>query len=224
MMTSDDIFHSFYTTKTPKDEPWLRFKVWKDGPSYLRRLSDNPWQAPNNVTQHMDRMATVLSNMLRTVGDTETYLDGKAYTREVYVHVKWEWIVFPLVLLLLSLAFFVATISRTCTNGPTEVWKTSAMPILIYGLPKEARAHLNPAEMWGSTNKEAKNVWVKLSPRMGWRVSGQGFLNRSTLSPLRRNQAPPGWIRRGVHSSPCFTLWAIHYTATCQDTVPISLL
>jgi hypothetical protein len=194
MTTFDDIFPSFYTAKTPTDEPWLRFEVWKDGPSYLRRLLHNPWQAPNNVTQHMDRMATVLSNMIRTVGDTENYLDGKAYTREVYVHVQWGWMAFPLVLLALSLAFLVATILRTSTNGPAEVWKTSAMPTLIYGLPKETQAHLNSTRMWGSTNKEAKNVRVKLSPQMGWRVSGQAFLNRSTILPLRKNQAPPGWI------------------------------
>ena len=194
MLIFDDIFPSFYTAKTPRDEPWLKFWIWKSGPPYLRRLLHNPWQAPNNVTQHMDRMATVLSNMIRTVGDNETYLDGEAYTREVYVQVQWGWMAFPLVLLALSLAFLVATILRTSANGPTEVWKTSAMPSLIYGLPKETQAHLNPTRMWGSTNKEAKNVRVKLSPRMGWRVSGQAFLNRSTLLPLRRNQAPPGWI------------------------------
>lgn len=194
MMVFDDIFPSFYTAKTPEDEPWLRFWLWKSGTPYLRRLLHNPWQAPNNVTRHMDRMATVLSNMIRTVGDTETYLDGKAYTREVYVHVRWGWLAFPLVLLVLSLAFLIATIMKTSSDGQTGVWKTSAMPTLIYGLPKETQNHLNSSATWDNTNKEAKHVRVKLSPRMGWRVSGQAFLNRSTLLPLRRNQAPPGWI------------------------------
>jgi hypothetical protein len=194
MTTFDDISPSLYTTKTPKDEPWLRFEVWRDGPSYLRRLLHNPWQAPNNVTQHMDRMATVLSNMIRTVGDTKAYLNGKAYIKEVHVHVQWGRMVFPFVLLVLSLAFLIATISQTSTNGPTEVWKTSVVPTLVYGLLNETQAHFNTSRTWGNTSKEARNVRVKLSPRVGWRVSGQAFLNRSSLVPLRGNQAPPGWI------------------------------
>ncbi|XPS69560.1 hypothetical protein M3J09_001828 [Ascochyta lentis] len=78
------------------------------------------------------------------------------------------------------------------SNGSTEMWKTSAMSTLIYGLPKGMQAQLNATTTWNHPNAETKRLRVKLSIRAGWRVSGQSFLRSSSVLPVRKNQPPPG--------------------------------
>ncbi|KAJ4381546.1 hypothetical protein N0V86_002906 [Didymella sp. IMI 355093] len=193
MMPFDDIFPAFYTVKPNETEPILRYQTWLEGPAYNRALDFNPWLAPNNITRHMERLATAMTNVYRSVGLANEVVIGSAYAREVYIHVQWEWLIFPLILLILSLVFLIATIMKT-SDGATGIWKTSAMPTLIYGLPKEAQTQLDSSAHWNHNNPLTKKLRVKLSPRMGWRVSGQNWVNRSPVPPLRRDQPPPGWI------------------------------
>ncbi|KAF3044302.1 hypothetical protein E8E12_006699 [Didymella heteroderae] len=193
MMPFDDMFPAYYTAKPNETEPSLRYLTWRDGPAFNRPLDFNPWLAPNNITRHMERLATAMTNVYRSVGLTNEVVIGSAYAREVYIHVQWEWLIFPLILLILSLVFLIATIMKT-SDGGTGIWKTSAMPTLIYGLPKTAQTQLDPSARWDHDNPLTRKLRVKLSPRMGWRVSGQGLLNRSPVLPLKRTQPPPGWI------------------------------
>lgn len=133
-----------------------------------------------------------MSNTIRSVGARNSIITGKAYSNIVFVDVRWEWMTFPLALLLLSIVFLVATIVKISDSTTAGLWKTSAMPNLICGLPKETKNHVHPASTWQSN--ETKTVRIKLLPSKGWRVSGQSFLNRSPILPLRKAQPPPGWI------------------------------
>ncbi|KAJ4336035.1 hypothetical protein N0V95_008732 [Ascochyta clinopodiicola] len=193
MMPFDDMFPAFYTVKPNESEPILRYCTWTQGPAFNRPLDFNPWLAPNNITHHMERLATAMTNAYRSVGSSNEVVSGPAYFREVYIHVQWEWLIFPIILLLLSLVFLVTTIVKT-SDGSTGIWKTSAMPTLIYGLPKEIQTQLNAAATWKHRNSRVKKLRVKLSPRVGWRISGQSFLRSSSVPPMRKNQPPPGWI------------------------------
>jgi hypothetical protein len=192
MSIFDDIFPAFYTAPDEVTKPALRERTWLSGPAYIRYLSFNPWNAPNNVTAHMERLAAAMTDRMRSAGLTNKETEGDAYNREVYISIRWEWLAFPVSLLVLSLAFLVATISKTSNTATAGVWKTSAIPTLIYGLPKETQTHLNSSSPW--RNGVTKKLRVKLSPNMGWRVSGQSFLRSSPILPTRRNQPPPGWI------------------------------
>jgi hypothetical protein len=193
MLLFDMFIPSFLTTRHNATDLILRYKTWMAGPAFSRTLQVNPWLAPNNVSAHMSRMATALTNQIRTVGSGNEDVRGIAYSQEVYIHVQWEWLIFPLILLILSLVFLIATIMKT-SDGAMDIWKTSAIPTLIYGLPKEAQTQLDSSAHWNHNNPLTRKLRVKLSPRMGWRVSGQSWLNRSPVLPLRRNQPPPGWI------------------------------
>lgn len=116
----------------------LRYTTWLCGPAYNRKLLINPWLAPNNISAHMSRMATALTNQIRTVGSGNEDVRGTAHSQEVYIRVQWAWFAFPATLLVLSLVFLVATIMKTSNDtGGNEMWKTSAMPTLIYGYPKK---------------------------------------------------------------------------------------
>ncbi|CAO2655607.1 Nn.00g044100.m01.CDS01 [Neocucurbitaria sp. VM-36] len=193
-----DIFPAQTSATNESTVPLLRYRTWQIGPPYMRELDFNPWVAPNNVTRHMERLATALTNEIRSVKSNATFVPGSAYGREVFIYVKWEWLSFPLLLLLLSLAFLISTMVKTSKDGGMGIWKNSAMPTLIYSLPKEIQPQFHSSSSssssttWNST-QGTKKVRIRLLPNMGWRVSGTSQMVTSPrVHPV--SQAPRGWI------------------------------
>ena len=179
MVIWDDFFTASYTAVNKDLKPMLRFKNYPDGPS-TRFLDFNPWLAPNNVTRHMERLASALTNVIRSNPKSNEMLIGEAYNEEKFIHINWSWLIFPILLLILSLVFLVATIFKTSKDTDTGIWKTSAMPALIYSLPSDLQQGLAK-----SVTSRSKKVRIKLMPKQGWRVSGQ-------VQPP--STAPPGFI------------------------------
>jgi hypothetical protein len=187
-----DFFPSYTTTSNESAVPFMRYKTWSRNPPETRIIDFNPWLAPNNVTRHMERFATALTNVIRSAGSREM-LEGAAYGKETYITVRWGWLSFPLLLLVLSSLFLVATIVKTPKGPGAGVWKNSTIPTLIYGLPKETQTQLNSSSTWNST-KSTKKVRIRLLPNMGWRVSGHSQLTASPRLPHPTVQPPRGWI------------------------------
>jgi hypothetical protein len=181
-----DIFPSFTTTTDESAVPIMRYKTWKTGPSWTRQLDYNPWLAPN-VSIHMDRLATAMTNVVRSAKSNEM-LAGQAFSRETYVSVRWEWLTLPIGLLLLSFVFLAATIFKSSIeHEQLGVLKNSAILTLLYGVPDQMRNKLTRSSSRGTPRAKAKELKVKLNPNMGWRISGNLF---SPTTP----QPPPGWI------------------------------
>jgi hypothetical protein len=107
-------------------------------------------------------------------------IPGRAYNMEKFIYINWLWLIFPILLLVLSLVFLVATIVKTSKDTDTGIWKTSAMPALIYSLPNDLQQGLAT-----SVTSRSKKIRIKLMPKQGWRVSGQ-------VQPA--STAPPGFI------------------------------
>ncbi|KAF3044299.1 hypothetical protein E8E12_006425 [Didymella heteroderae] len=84
IQTFDYYFPSYYTVKNDSNQPMLRYRDYLDGPSYLK-LSFNPFQAPNNISRHMERLATALTNVIRSDVKSRDMIPGKAYSHENYV-------------------------------------------------------------------------------------------------------------------------------------------
>ncbi|KAF2678295.1 hypothetical protein K458DRAFT_140294 [Lentithecium fluviatile CBS 122367] len=192
----DDIFPSFVTVDNKTAEHTFRNRVVVKGGPIHRRLSFNPWMAPNNVTHHLDRLATAFTNALRSTASREMVY-GTAFSMETYVHVQWEWLIFPFALLILTLVFLVATMIKTAKGSGEEdpgIWKTSAMPTLIYGLPSPMQKQFTSSSTWSSGPDKSKNLKVRLHPKRGWRVSGQPCTPDTPVIAMRVDQAPPGWI------------------------------
>lgn len=192
IMVFDDYIPSSYTAQSPLGQSLLRYKNFAAGPS-LRNLTFNPLLAPNNITRHFERLAASMTNAVRSDATSRDMLRGMAFNKSQFVSVHWEWLIFPFALLLLSFAFLMSTIVKTSKDTATGTWKTSAMPTLIYGLPKEARNKLAASDTWNSGCGQTKKVRIKLLPDLGWRMSGQSLLESPSM-PVRRNQPPPGWI------------------------------
>jgi hypothetical protein len=187
-----DVFPSFTTVKDEFPVPVMRWKTWQKGSASSRVLDFNPWLAPNNVTRHMERLATAMTNVIRSAPGN-TMISGGAFRTETYISVHWGWLAFPFILLSLSLVFLVATMLKTSKNGEIGIWKTSAMPTLIYSLPQDVQKELTLSKADDSASRKgARKVRIKLLPDQGWRVS-----RRLCASPKTRKDhpnGPPGWI------------------------------
>lgn len=169
----NDIFPSFTTANDTFEHPVMRYKVHREGPAYNRVLSFNPWLAPNNVSKHMERLATAMTNVVRS-GPSNSMLAGEAFSLETYVEIHWAWLSFPFTLLFLSLVFLGATMTKTSGDGEISAWKTSTMPTLIYSLPPEVQNELGYSRTAGSSfGGESRKIRIRLHPERGWRVSKQ---------------------------------------------------
>lgn len=184
---------AFGSAKTQPVELEYRLKTYTDGPT-LRNMTYNPWLPSNNFSDNFERIATMMTNIIRS--DSIHTVDGPAFTRETMIHVDWPWLTFPFILLILTLAFLGATVLKTKKSDNTGpgVWKTSAMPTLIYGLPDDMQKQLNTSSGIGTSMDDAKKLKIRLHPKKGWRVSGQPLSPDSPIVVVRTNQAPPGWI------------------------------
>lgn len=199
----DDIFPSFITAANATMQPFLRYKVAQKGP-LLRNVDLNPWVLPNNVTHHMERFATALTNAIRSSNSHEMFM-GLAYDRENFVSVRWEWLTLPLGLLILSLIFLVATIVKTSKErDQVGVWKTSALATLLYGLPDHYQERITNRASLGTPRAKAKKLKVKLLPTKGWRVSGNLFSPVTPNPNIKNNEPQPmkGWRVSGNAFTP----------------------
>ncbi|KAH4385328.1 hypothetical protein HBI24_128460 [Parastagonospora nodorum] len=191
-----EVFPSVITVESPGAKPFLKVRTSFIDRVMFRAFRYSPWLAPNNITQHMERIALAVTNVVRSdISSTES-IKGQAFAPETYVEVKWAWLAFPLAMLIMCVVFLVATMVKTSRGGHEDigVWKTSAMPTLIYSLPKECRERLTKnSSSQTMSGREPKNVKIRLMPNEGWRVSGQIYTSQ-TLQRRGDPRAPPGWV------------------------------
>ncbi|KAF1911041.1 hypothetical protein BDU57DRAFT_560607 [Ampelomyces quisqualis] len=187
-----DIFPAFTTSAGKDAQPVMRYKTWSEGAAWNRQLDFNPWLAPNNVSRHMERLATAMTNVVRSSAD-RIMVSGEAFSRETYVSVRYEWLTLPIGLLITGFIFLAATVFKSAHEvEQVGVFKNSAILTLLYGLPDEVRGKLTRSGSTGTPRAKAKELKVKRDPKMGWRVSGNLF--SPLVAQVPRKQPPPGWI------------------------------
>lgn len=187
-----EILPSFLTAPDENTPAVMRYNTYLDGAAWIRELDFNAWLAPNNITSHMERLATAMTNVVRSSPNTDM-LAGSAFSMETYVAVRWEWLTLPLGLLLLSLVFLAATIFKSSLEkDQVGILKNSAILTLLYGLPDEMKGKLTRSMSTGTPRAKAKEFKVKLGSNMGWRFSGYPFSPFTQRPPQK--QPPPGWI------------------------------
>ncbi|KAH5221211.1 hypothetical protein HBH68_037640 [Parastagonospora nodorum] len=157
MMLFDDFFPSTYTAKDASAEPLLRFRNYAVGPT-TQAITNNQWQAPNNISRHLERLATAMTNVIRSSPSREMLL-GQAYNPENFVHVRWEWLTLPLGLLCISFVFLAATIAKSALEiDRVGVYKTSAYATLLYGLPDAMQEKITRSGSTSTPRAKAKEL------------------------------------------------------------------
>jgi hypothetical protein len=188
----DRMFPSFTTHTNFTNIPVLRWRTGDFERVRTKLLDFNPWLLPNNITEHMERMAISITNAIRS-SDSSSLVYGQAFDSEVYVKVTWGWLSLPLCLLFVSCVFLVSTVIKSATEkGSVSIRKNSAIATLLYGLPDHYQKRLAKSNSKGTPRTNAKNLRVRLSATRGWRSSGNVF---TPLTPKAQpNLPPPGWI------------------------------
>ncbi|KAF1976745.1 hypothetical protein BU23DRAFT_565431 [Bimuria novae-zelandiae CBS 107.79] len=184
----DDIFPSTYTATNTTDiaQATLRFQQYITKSYRSRNKTYNPFLY-NNITSHLDNLATKLTNIVRSAKGSIEMIEGPASDLVSVIEVRWEWLSLPLGLLVFSFIFLVATIVRSSMAQDVGVWKTSAIATLLYGLPDDVREKVTSAKDQGTPRANAKRTKVKWLPGVGWRLSAA-----SAFSPsLRSRHTPP---------------------------------
>jgi hypothetical protein len=146
------------------------YNTWWMDPLYNQRNA-----SLESVSQIMDRMAKSVTDQLRLTGTDwngqRTFASGAAYRTDICNHFIWQWMFFPL-LLLLSVAIFLAVAIIDIRGTPgrsTPVWKSSILPVLFYGLEegKRLRSLAEDKEL-GSIAKAKKTRFGASTD--GWRI------------------------------------------------------
>jgi len=147
------------------------FKFWWFGfPPRVAQMYNlnSPWAPPNNVSQHMTNVVTVMNQVLRrnslSMGRRDDAAVGKAYIYMVLVEIRWKWLSLPLILLMFSLMFLVATVVRSSRDQDNiGIFKTSALAILFNGLGDDVQERVGTGNnRMGYTRERARDIKVKL--------------------------------------------------------------
>ncbi|KAI9738733.1 MAG: hypothetical protein M1834_008238 [Cirrosporium novae-zelandiae] len=132
--------------------------------------SSDTMQAFRSSAESLGRMqklftnlATSMTNNIREEGGANS--TGTAWKTETYIHIRWQWLILPVSLLMLSLVFLIITM-LVSNKQNIPVWKSSQLALLFHGLTPEYRAktdHEN-ANLDLITEMEdfAKKIRVKL--------------------------------------------------------------
>ena len=191
----DDPFPSMYTlvNSTDQSDAMLRYKQYVTINPWSRNVTHNPFMFAN-ISTHMDRMATALTNSMRGYPDHTEMMTGPSFDKESIVDVRWAWMTLPLSLLGITFFFLVATIIRSSIEQDhIGVYKTSAIATLLYGLPDDMQKKIKSASAEGTPRANAKETRVKWVPRAGWRFSGHTNITSSPSSAKSRVSPPTEW-------------------------------
>ena len=134
LMGNVGVWYDDVTNPLPKELPLPAFAGQY---SMLGVFAEAVWRASNstsNITQFFNQMATSFTNFMRTTPSLSAPNDDQyaplVYTTEIYVHVRWGWLAFPLALLLLGQVFLGLTIHQT-KRRRVEPWKGARIPLLL---------------------------------------------------------------------------------------------
>lgn len=92
----------------------------------------------------MDGAAKALTNRIRTIGEDYNNVpmkaDGTATQLYVCTEFNWPWLLFPAAMLIGTAALLVTMLIKSFTeDGSWPTWKSSLLPLLVYGLEEQAK-------------------------------------------------------------------------------------
>ena len=92
--------------------------------------------------------------------------NGTVSYEHVYVSVRWPWLAFSAVLILLTIVFLLLTIIDS-TRHDVAVWKSSPIPLLFYGLDEKETERLRAAKGLTEMERLSKDIKVGLRDDSG---------------------------------------------------------
>jgi len=142
---------------------------WLTVPTWLLTIPSGTliWEAPANVSELLGVAINTMNQIARrnpnSASGTHNVAEGTAFKTVVLVDIRWVWISLPVILLLFSLMFLVATVIRSKkAEDHIGIWKTSALAILFNGPGEDVQNHVGTSSKMGYTRAKAKELKVQL--------------------------------------------------------------
>lgn len=113
----------------------------------------------------VESMATSMTNEIRANPKTD-HIPGVAFQSETYIHVRWPWIILPLIDVFATIALFISTaiISR---SSRAVLWKSSPLPLLAAQLQTTPEHDLGVLRNVDEMERTSKQVTVSVEEREG---------------------------------------------------------
>ncbi|TRX90098.1 hypothetical protein FHL15_009017 [Xylaria flabelliformis] len=110
-------------------------------PWYLRPDLMDPF---DTISTGIDNIATTMTNALREIGNNSyggvSKANGTVLRADICTEIHWPWFSFPAAILLATLYIMIHTVVDSLRDSsPVRTWKSSVLPLLYYGLKKEAQ-------------------------------------------------------------------------------------
>ena len=119
--------------------------------------------AAKNYSSTIENLAQAMSKNIQRQNDSGLDpLSGVAYEGQTYVHVRWAWISYPVLIILLSIVLLSGVIYEN-SQGELRVWGASNIALLFHGqgLPLDDAGHA-PINTISQMTSKAKAVDVQL--------------------------------------------------------------
>jgi hypothetical protein len=88
----DRMFPAFTTVANDSTQETLRKRLGSITEVRTAHLAMNPWLLPNNITTHLERLSTAMTNVIRPDPSSGQNIPGDAFIVETYVVVHWAWL------------------------------------------------------------------------------------------------------------------------------------
>jgi hypothetical protein len=154
---------AFLTSANLSAQPQLRIQNFAGYVPVMTQYPYNPWAPPNNISGHADRLATALTNIIRTPSsnnNTENVFGSGV--PETYIQINWYWFSQPIMILLSTLAFLLATIRKAATEHSGVIWKSSSLATLTNGLSDATKMEVGPPWHLVRVRETAEHTYVRL--------------------------------------------------------------
>ncbi len=115
------------------------------GPADLYYLYDTGNLNLASLNSTFSSIAAALSALVRLNGSIgySTPANGTIYFQQTIISVQWEWLIFPLALIFLTILFAFAVMIQTSTNGRKLFGKPSSLLFLLYGVAGQVAYEYN---------------------------------------------------------------------------------
>ncbi|KIW05859.1 uncharacterized protein PV09_03062 [Verruconis gallopava] len=129
---------AYLTAENTTSTPFLRINNWVGEQPEFHKYNFNPFAPPNDGAEYLKRLTDTMTNVIRTYPESSETFAGSGSV-ETYIHVRWGFIAFPMVLINLTLVFLVAVIMEHRRHKEVGIWKTSIIAAMTSGLDERAR-------------------------------------------------------------------------------------
>lgn len=172
ILAFDEILPSYVTTENSTSTPkfrWLNAGQMFGGPATVVDMpaDSNPWLPPNNITQQLELIVDTMTTVMRNTPNTTNQLQlvqGIAWDQKTFIHIRWGWAVWPILLLALSLIFLIATVSKSSKEeSVVRVWKNSILAVLVNGLGEDLQKNIGSNPRMGEIRDKSRGMNVELT-------------------------------------------------------------